>query len=330
MLYYCNVCIITTRNLHDFNKHLLTKKHIKNKTKQVYDNSFNVTVSSVNECNVMLTISDIPNTTAQSERAIDKNPKCNYCNMKDANDTSKSDVETEGNIVIPNTSQTDSILQHILENIAKLNEIMIDTTKNSQETIKQSQEMMMKMIDVYKQAPPSITNNIYNHNGDNNTFNLNLFLNEKCKNAMNITEFVDSIEVTMDDIENVGRSGYVEGISSIFIDNLRNTDINKRPIHCTDRKREILYVKDDDRWERTNVDSEKLKHAVLRVEKKHMLLIPKWADEHPGCEKSDNYGNDKYMSICRNVTDGTDDKMLKIVKNIAKKMVIDKDMDTIS
>ena len=91
MLYYCNVCIITTRNLHDFNKHLLTKKHIKNKTKQVYDNSFNVTVSSVNECNVMLTISDIPNTTAQSERATDKNPKCNYCNMKDANDTSKSD-----------------------------------------------------------------------------------------------------------------------------------------------------------------------------------------------------------------------------------------------
>jgi hypothetical protein len=141
---------------------------------------------------------------------------------------------------------------------------------------------------------------------------------------MNMTDFVKSIELSTEDMENVGRNGYVKGISSIFIDNLKNTDIHKRPIHCTDRKREILYVKEHDKWEREGINCQTMIDAVKRVGHKNELILNEWAKQHPECENSDSRANDVYMKFARHVQDGEDENITKIIKNIAKETVIER------
>jgi len=214
------------------------------------------------------------------------------------------------------------------------------------EMFKTNQEQMMQMIGavllavksnatiVATQEPSTnTTNNTCNNltvngnmnNMNNKTFNINMFLNEQCKDAMNMTEFVQTIELDTDDMKDVGKHGFVKGISKIFIENLEKTDVTKRPIHCSDIKREILYIKDDDKWERENIKSQKIVNAVRVVEKKNVDLINKWAKEHPECENSDTRANSMYMTLSRHGFDGDDDNVTKVIKNIAHNVIIDKD-----
>jgi hypothetical protein len=193
------------------------------------------------------------------------------------------------------------------------------------EVIRSNQTFQNQLLEIIKNQKPSVNNTVIQ--GDvihNQTLNLNVFLNEKCKDAMNITEFANSIELSTEDMENVGRNGYVKGMSSIFIDNLKNTDIHKRPIHCTDRKREVLYVKDHDRWEREDITSQKMINAVRTVEKKNIGLLNEWAKQNPECEKSCTRANDVYMKLSRGVLDGDDDNITKVVRNIVKETVIER------
>ena len=118
------------------------------------------------------------------------------------------------------------------------------------------------------------TNNV-NNNSHNKTFNLQVFLNETCKNAMNITDFVDSIKLQLSDLIKVGEIGYVEGISNIITSNLQSLDISERPIHCTDKKREIVYIKDEDKWEKDN-DNDKLRKAIKKIAYKNEKLLPEF------------------------------------------------------
>jgi len=215
------------------------------------------------------------------------------------------------------------------------------------EMFKTNQQQMMQMIGAVllavksntvvdaAQEPSSnhTTNNTSNNltvngnmtNINNKTFNINMFLNEQCKDAMNMTEFVNTIELDTDDMKDVGKHGFVKGISKIFIENLEKTDVTKRPIHCSDIKREILYIKDDDKWERDNIKSQKIVNAVRVVEKKNVDLINKWAKEHPECENSDTRANSMYMTLSRHGFDGDDDNVTKVIKNIAHNVLIDKD-----
>lgn len=193
------------------------------------------------------------------------------------------------------------------------------------EVIKSNQTFQNQLLEIIKNQKPSVNNTVIQ--GDvihNQTLNLNVFLNEKCKDAMNMTDFVKSIELTTEDMEMVGRNGYVRGISSIFIDNLKNTDIHKRPIHCTDRKREILYVREDDKWEREDINSTNMINAVRTVEQKNINLINEWAKQHPECEKSYTRANELYMKLSKHACDGEDENIAKVIKNIAKETVIER------
>ena len=351
MVYSCTACHIHTSNRADYKKHIRTKKHLRNianigGTPGDESDNHSSDIESAYENEVCLNITDIsdnnkheytgfsiPNKTKPTVKKVNN---CKFCGIGYSYSSGlyrhMKICTGRTNETQSNTTNMNTIITTLLHENKQFKQIIMDVlktnneiTKNTHELIKQNQDTTNKVLDICKNNQSSVTNNIYNHKGDNNTFNLTVFLNEKCKDAMNMTDFVNTIEVTMNDMENVGRRGYVEGISSIFIDNLKNTDVHKRPIHCSDRKREVLYVKHTDRWERDSVDSQKLKHAVLVVEQKHMGLVNKWADEHPGCEKSDNHANNMYMNICRNVSDGNDDKILKVVKNIAKESVIEKE-----
>ena len=163
-------------------------------------------------------------------------------------------------------------------------------------------------------------NNCYNQ-----TFNMQFFLNEQCKDAMNMKDFVNSIQLNTDDLENVGKLGYVEGMSNILITNLNKTELHKRPVHCSDSKRETLYVKDADKWECDGPDNAKMTNAVLAVEHKSVGLLGQWANEHPKCMTSHANDNDQYFKLSKIVTDGAvDGNISKVIKRVAKSVVIDK------
>jgi len=178
-------------------------------------------------------------------------------------------------------------------------------------------------------APTSITNNNSNTNNmtncGNQTFNMQFFLNEKCKDAMNMKDFVNSIQLNTDDLENVGKLGYVEGMSNILITNLNKTELHKRPVHCSDIKRETLYVKDADKWECDGPDHAKMTNAVLAVEHKNVSLMGEWAALHPKCMNSNTNDNNRYFKLSKIVTDGAKDgNISKVIRRVAKNVLIDK------
>ena len=175
-------------------------------------------------------------------------------------------------------------------------------------------------------------NNSHNnsHNTTNNQFNLNFFLNETCKDAMNITDFVNSLKVTIEDFENTGKLGYIEGISRIIINRLKGLDTNKRPVHCTDAKRETLYVRDQDAWEKDSADKTKLKTAVKQVARMNLSQLPRWQKENPESEILDTKQNEQYIrySIVALGGNGEDEEekfIDKITKNVLREVTINKD-----
>jgi hypothetical protein len=171
-------------------------------------------------------------------------------------------------------------------------------------------------------------NNITNNNTTNN-FNLQMFLNVECKDALNMSEFVDSLQVKIQDLEATGRLGYVEGISNIFLNGLKGLDINKRPIHCSDQKRETLYIKDKDIWEKETDDRDKIKNAIKRITAKNIRQIPLWQKENPEWNDSSSKVNDRYLKIVSNAMNGstveeTQKNYDKIISKLAKNVVIQK------
>ena len=145
---------------------------------------------------------------------------------------------------------------------------------------------------------------------------------------MNIMDFVDSIKLQLSDLENVGKLGYVEGISNIITTNLKAMDVTQRPIHCADKKREVIYVKDEDKWEKEGEDNQKIKRAIKRVVSKNQRLLPQFKDAHPDCVKSSSKYSDQYNKIiiesCGGSGDNDTEKESKIIRNIAKNVTIEK------
>jgi hypothetical protein len=198
--------------------------------------------------------------------------------------------------------------------------------------IKENSDLKSLMIEAIKKDNNN-TNNITTSNSHNNshnkTFNLQFFLNETCKDAMNIMDFVDSIQLKLSDLEDVGKLGYVNGISKILINNLNALEETKRPIHCTDSKREILYVKDENIWKKDNENNKIcIKKAIKRVAFKNCKLIPEFREKHPDCSKHDSRYADQYNKMIVEAMGGTGDndmeKEEKIIRNISKHVQIEK------
>jgi hypothetical protein len=181
-----------------------------------------------------------------------------------------------------------------------------------------------KVLDICKNG----TNNTTHTNSHNKAFNLNFFLNETCKNAMNIMDFADSIQLQLSDLEKIGEVGYVEGISNIIVKNLQALDVTERPIHCADKKREVIYIKDEDKWEKEDADKKRMKKVINRVAFKNQCLLPKFKEAHPGCNMAESKYSDQYSKIVIEAMGGAgnndDEKADKIIRNIAKEVTIDK------
>ena len=216
-------------------------------------------------------------------------------------------------------------------------QISDDMTKNLMNMmmmmIQQNAELQSKMMEMCKNNGTSNSNNTntinantINANTNNNSFNMNVFLNEQCKDAMNMKDFVNSIQLNLTDLENVGNLGYVKGMSNILIDNLQKMDVYKRPVHCSDVKRDTLYVKEDDKWARDGPDNPKMVNAVLAVEHKNVALVSEWAKANPRCMNSNTRENERYMKLSKTATDGEKEgNIAKVIKRVAKNVAIDKD-----
>ena len=169
------------------------------------------------------------------------------------------------------------------------------------------------------------TNTTNSNNTTNNQFNLNIFLNEKCKDAMNITDFVDQIKLQLSDLETQGKVGYVDGISNIFIKNLDEMDEDKRPIHCTDVKREVLYVKNNDTWEKGETGREQMKKAIDTISKNNIKQFGQWINENPQCKVAHTPKADQFHQISSEVAGSAQEKNVdKVIRKIAKGTIIDK------
>jgi len=300
------MCSYATCNKTGFTRHLNTRKHLNN-NKNNNNNNTNT--------NVEIEIAKL---------------KCKNCN-KEYNSRvglwfhNKKCVSKQSNIIsYENHQEKESV-----------NEIVLELVKQNQEIKNLLVEQNTKIIELSQKSNTSIMNTTTNHNSNNtNNFNLNFFLNEKCKNAMNIMDFVNELQIGFQDLENVGELGYVEGISRIFLNGLRQLDLYKRPIHCTDIKRETIYVRDNDEWNKETVDKSKIKRAICKVASKNMQKIPEWNRIHPDSEILDSPSYVEHMKIMMESIGGlgktsdieTEKSHEKIIRNIVKNVFVNKNI----
>ena len=196
--------------------------------------------------------------------------------------------------------------------------------------LRQNGELQKSLIEISNKTN---MNNSYNNNNNinttNNSFNLNLFLNETCKNAMNISDFVSSIKLNLEDLEHTGKKGYIEGISNIIVKNLNDLEQHMRPLHCSDSKREILYIKDNNEWGKETEDKPILTKAIKTIANENIKQISKWREQYPDCIESDSKKNNMYLKIVSNSMNGLtkeegDKNIHKIISNVAKETIIQK------
>jgi hypothetical protein len=196
--------------------------------------------------------------------------------------------------------------------------MVLDVVKSNNETQKQ-------IVETISKNGFGTMNNSHN-NSHNKTFNMQFFLNETCKDAMNIMDFVKDIKINLNDLEDVGKLGYVDGISNIIIKNLKDIDISKRPVHCSDLKREVLYIKDEDHWSK---EKEKMNYAIKHIAHKNIQMLPEWKQQNPSYSLNDGHKNDQFMQIVNQSMGGADKKedqvyQEKIISKVAKHVVVEK------
>jgi hypothetical protein len=187
-------------------------------------------------------------------------------------------------------------------------------------------ELMNKLIE--REPTNNITNNNNNNNNTTNTinkFNLNFFLNETCKDAMSIQEFLENIRITFDDLLNIGNDGFVNGVSDILIKQLRDMDVNKRPIHCTDSKRDTIYLKENAAWNKDDKDKTKLKQMIEKIEYKNVVALRDWCNENPDARVNNTPNNILKDKIYFQTLQGDEKTRDKIIKNVSREVVVDKE-----
>ena len=181
------------------------------------------------------------------------------------------------------------------------------------------------LINKLIEREPMNNNSTFNNTTNNNQkFNLNFFLNETCKDAMNIQEFIDNIRVSFDDLNKIGDAGFVNGLSDIFIRQLRDLDVEKRPIHCTDSKRDTIYLKENDIWEKDDKENKKLKNIIEKVEYKNVAALHSWCNQNPDSKVNNTPQNLLRDKIYFQTLQGDETTRDKIIRNISREVTVDK------
>ena len=294
--YYCDCCDYRCCNKTNFNKHLSTRRHVGNynelhKTGEKYVRQYAC------ECGKIYKY-------RQGLHAHRKN--------------------CDGNIPEEPHAPTDVNMYAIVNKLISENqELRKFILEQSSEHKKETHELITKTLECCK--PTTVTNNNTINGNVNNKFNLNVFLNEQCKDAINFADFVKNIEITYADLENNAQLGFVNGISKIFLDNLKQLGINERPIHCTDVKRETMYIKDEDKWTK-ETDDAKLQKAIQTVSYRSMGKLAEWKQENPDYKDADSEFSQRCLDIQKQTLAGSDRGVYypKVIHALARETIVDK------
>ena len=287
--YNCDICDFISCNRKDYNRHVATVKHQK-RTSSTNINSFTQKNPNQFICN-----------------------KCNKCYKE------RSGLWRHNQTCTPITTNTDTSNNYVVDKEL----VML--------LIKENSELKNLMMEVIKNGTHNTTNNNTNNhtNSHNKTFNLQFFLNETCKNAMNIMDFVDSLKLQLNDLERMGEIGFVNGMSNIIIKNLQNLDVTERPVHCTDQKREVIYVKDEGKWDKEEETKPKLRKAIKHIAHKNAKLIGEFKVKHPDYCKSAAKISTQYNTMVIEAMGGIGSNDLtnenKIIKRISKEIMVEKE-----
>jgi hypothetical protein len=295
--FYCNNCDYGTSRKSSYTEHLLSAKH----QKSMISNISNGKISKI--CN-KFTCKNCNKVYKDNSGLWRHNKKCIKV------------IDSSNTIIDPTETPADVVRLLLNQNM--------ELIKQNQEFKDLIIEQNNKMIEVAKEA--KIINNTTNNT---NNFNLQFFLNEQCKDALNIMEFINQLQLNTTDLDMVGRLGYIEGISKLFIRGLKALDVFKRPLHCSDLKREVLYVKDKDSWEKDTDENNKIKTAIKYIAAKNFKQINEWRAKNP---ESDDYDSQRHLDYHQIVihsmggaTKEEDEQQYnKIIRNVAKESVIDK------
>lgn len=305
--FYCKTCDYGTCKSGNMNNHLLTAKHIKTTLLTTNDNDFEAKTSQ-------------------------KKYACELC-KKQYNDRAglwrhkkKCAISDETTLIEPECKGDRTDFQLLTELFKLQMNENHELKEVMKEQCKENQKLQQQLIEMAKEGKTTNTN--CNNNNTNN-FNLQFFLNEQCKDALNIMDFIEQLQLKIADLDMVGQVGYSEGITKIFIRGLKELDVFKRPVHCCDLKREVLYVKDKDSWEKDNEDKNKMKTAIKYIAAKNFKQIHEWQEENPDSEDTESKKHMDYHKIVLHSMGGAtpeedDFNYNKIIRNVAKVSVIDK------
>ena len=305
----CDYCLFYSCKKNNYDRHILTDKH-KIKTNETNETKMKQKrakkSSNIFECLCGVKFNSRSTLWRHTKICTIKNNKNNINGI--INDTiNDSTINiSDYNVMIQILQQNEEFKKMIIEQ----NKLIIEQNN--------------KLVDNCNETKINISNN------NNKTFNLNVFLNETCKDAMNIMDFVDSLNLQLSDLENVGKIGFVEGITNIIVKNLKTLDITQRPIHCSDSKREIMYVKDEDQWynDTKETENKKIIKAIKHIAHKNSKNISLFKEKYPDCVYSDSKKSDVYNKIIIEALGGSGnediDSQNKIIKKIAKEVSIDK------
>ena len=341
--YFCSTCDYVTSKKTNYDKHLLTRKHTllteKSQKYQKSSSEFNCLVCDYTTCikqnydkhlltrkHGLLVKKYQSNESEQNEE--ESNHVCDNCmavyHSKQGLWNHKQKCKETFPPPPPDLAQ---MFITMVQQNNEFKELLIQQNEKDQE-LKNTIIELSKRENVVIHNTNNTNSNNTNSNNTNN-FNINLFLNEKCKDALNITDFVNSLTIDFEDLEYVGNNGYVDGITNLFMKGLKELDIYKRPIHCTDVKRETIYIKDDDVWEKDTQCNSKIKKVIGKIANKNMMKISSWQHAHPECCVLDSSAYNLHMRIMKQSLNGgppdqSDRNENKIVKNIARIVYIDK------
>jgi hypothetical protein len=288
--YCCNICDYYTSRKSNIDAHYISAKH----TKSMNSNEIQQIISKSFQC-----------------EKCDKEYKDYSGLWRHKKKCNSDEINKKSDITENNTISLEVIFELIKDN-KELKQLVIEQSKAIQQ--------------IAINGTHNTTNNTNISN--NKSFNLNVFLNETCKDAMNIMDFVESIKLQLSDLERVGELGYVEGISNIIVKKLKELDISQRPVHCTDKKRETMYIKDEDKWEKDE-EQKKMHKVVRKVADKNARMILKYKEAHPDCGTYYSKFSDQYNKIIVEAMGGSGDndfeKEEKIIRNVSKQIGIEKE-----
>ena len=309
----CLTCDFKCVFLSDWKRHLTTRKHLfsgnGNKMEINGNKLAEKNETNIHKCEycekIYKTVSGL---WKHKTKCICSNK--NY-NISENTQEVDNQADVTENAIANNTIIDQYTILSILKQNSELQQLLLEQNKTIIELSKNNQ----------------ITNTTTHTNSHNKAFNLQFFLNETCKDAMNIMDFVESIKLQVSDLESVGELGYVEGISNIIVKNLNALDVTQRPVHCTDKKRETIYIKDDNKWEKDE-EQKKMHKMIKKVADKNARLLPKFTEKYPDYKNYHSKTSDKYSKIIIEAMGGSGDndyeKEEKIIKNIAKNIMVEK------